>query len=32
MEFTKMKSLYKCLILVFIGSLLLFLNHYYFFI
>lgn len=25
-----MKSLYKCLILVFIGSILLFLNHYYF--
>ena len=30
MEITKMKSLYKWLILLFIGSLLLFLNHYYF--
>ena len=29
MEITKMKSLYKWLILIFIGSLL-FLNHYYF--
>lgn len=30
MEITKMKSLYKWLILIFIGFLLLFLNHYYF--
>ena len=30
MEITKMKSLYKWLILIFIGTLLLFLNHYYF--
>lgn len=30
MDITKMKSLYKWLILIFIGSLLLFLNHYYF--
>lgn len=29
MEITKMKSLYKCLILVFIGSILLFLNYYF---
>lgn len=29
MEFTKLKSLYKCLILVFIGSILLFLNYYF---
>ena len=30
MEIAKMKSLYKWLILIFIGTLLLFLNHYYF--
>ena len=30
MEITKMKSLYKCLLLIFIGSFLLLLNHYYF--
>ena len=30
MQFTKIKSLYKWLILIFIGFLLLFLNHYYF--
>ena len=30
MEITKMKSLYKWLIFIFIGTLLLFLNHYYF--
>ena len=30
MEFTKMKLLYKCLILIFIGPLLLLLNHHYF--
>ena len=30
MEITKMKSLYKWLILIFIGTLLLFFNHYYF--
>ena len=29
MQFTKIKSLYKWLILIFIGFLLLFLNHYY---
>ncbi len=27
MEYTKLKSLYKCLILIVIGSILLFLNH-----
>ena len=30
MEITKMKSLYKWMILIYIGTLLLFLNHYYF--
>lgn len=30
MEINKMKSLYKCLLLIFIGSFLLFLNHYFF--